>query len=129
MKGHTDGVQFSETLSHPSFPILITGSCDRTARIWNLETGMEVACLKGHTRATRALWFDEAKLITGSMDHTLRVWNWRMGQCICTLEGHTDGVVCLNYDSNILATGSVDMTVKVWNFRTGAPFTLRGHSN
>lgn len=132
LKGHTDGVmclQFSETLSHPSFPILITGSYDRTVRVWNLETGVEVACLKGHTRAVRALQFDEAKLITGSMDHTIRVWNWRTGKCIRTLEGHTEGIVCLNYDSNVLASGSVDATVKVWNFRTGAAFTLRGHSD
>ncbi|KZP24832.1 WD40 repeat-like protein [Athelia psychrophila] len=132
LKGHTDGVmclQFSETLSHPSFPILITGSYDRTARVWNLETGAEVACLKGHTRAIRALQFDEAKLITGSMDCTIRVWDWRRGKCIRTLEGHTEGVVCLNYDSNVLASGSVDATIKVWNFRTGAAFTLRGHSD
>jgi len=90
---------------------------------------VEVACLRGHTRAVRALQFDEAKLITGSMDHTIRVWNWRTGKCIRTLEGHTEGIVCLNYDSNVLASGSVDATVKVWNFRTGAAFTLRGHSD
>ncbi|KAH7930893.1 WD40 repeat-like protein [Leucogyrophana mollusca] len=130
LKGHTDGVmclQFSETLPHPSFPILITGSYDRTVRVWNLETGLEVRCLRGHTRAVRALQFDECKLITGSMDHTIRVWDWRRGECIRTLEGHTEGVVCLNYDSNVLASGSVDSTVKVWNFRTGEAFTLRGH--
>ncbi|KAJ8583069.1 WD40 repeat-like protein, partial [Rhizopogon salebrosus TDB-379] len=80
-----------------------------------------------HTRAVRALQFDEAKLITGSTDHTIRVWNWRSGECIRTLEGHTDGVVCLNFDSNVLASGSVDTTVKVWNFCTGEAFTLRGH--
>ena len=130
LKGHTDGVmclQFSETLSHPSFPILITGSYDRTARVWNLETGRELHCLTGHTRAVRALQFDEAKLITGSMDHTMKLWDWRTGTCLRTLEGHTEGVVCLNFDKNILASGSVDTTVKVWNFRTGGCFTLRGH--
>ncbi|KAI0831795.1 WD40 repeat-like protein [Trametes gibbosa] len=130
LKGHTDGVmclQFSETLAHPSFPVLITGSYDRTARVWNLETGAEVHTLAGHTRAIRALQFDAVKLITGSMDHTMRVWNWRTGQCVKTLEGHTEGVVCLNFDSNVLASGSVDTTVKVWNFRTGECFTLRGH--
>ncbi|KAI0328083.1 WD40 repeat-like protein [Cubamyces sp. BRFM 1775] len=130
LKGHTDGVmclQFSETLAHPSFPVLITGSYDRTARVWNLETGAEVHSLVGHTRAIRALQFDAAKLITGSMDHTMRVWNWRTGQCVKILEGHTEGVVCLNFDSNVLASGSVDTTVKVWNFRTGECFTLRGH--
>lgn len=130
LKGHTDGVmclQFSETLQHPSFPVLITGSYDRTARVWNLETGTEIRCLRGHSRAVRTLQFDEAKLITGSMDHTIRVWNWRSGKCIRVLEGHTEGVVCLNFDSNVLASGSVDTTVKIWNFRTGECFTLRGH--
>ncbi|KAF8610191.1 WD40 repeat-like protein [Ceratobasidium sp. AG-I] len=130
LTGHTDGVmclQFNEGLCHPSFPVLITGSYDRTARVWNMETGVEVQCLQGHSRAIRALQFDAAKLITASMDHTLKVWNWRNGTCVRTLEGHTEGVVCLNYDSNVLASGSVDTTVKVWNFRTGECFTLRGH--
>ncbi|TFK55296.1 WD40 repeat-like protein [Heliocybe sulcata] len=132
LQGHTDGVmclQFSETFSHPCFPILITGSYDRTARVWNLETGTEMRCLKGHTRAIRALQFDEAKLITASMDHTLKVWNWRTGKCMRTLEGHSDGVVCLNYDDNLLASGSVDSTIKIWNFRNKECFTLRGHKD
>lgn len=130
LKGHTDGVmclQYNDKLQHPSFPILITGSYDRTVRVWNMETGQEVHRLLGHTRAVRALQFDECKLVTGSMDRTLRLWNWRTGQCIRTLEGHTAGVVCLAFDSNILVSGSVDKTVKVWNFRTGDCFTLRGH--
>ncbi|KAF9451217.1 WD40 repeat-like protein [Macrolepiota fuliginosa MF-IS2] len=132
LKGHTDGVmclQFSETLQHPAFPVLITGSYDRTVRVWNMETGTELHCLKGHTRAVRALQFDEVKLITGSMDNTIKVWDWRGGKCIRTLTGHTEGVVCLNYDSNVLASGSVDATIKVWNLRTGGAFTLRGHSD
>ncbi|KZT66705.1 WD40 repeat-like protein [Daedalea quercina L-15889] len=132
LQGHTDGVmclQFDETLSHPAFPVLITGSYDRTARVWNLETGTEVHRLTGHTRAVRALQFDAVKLITGSMDHTMKVWNWRTGQCLRTLEGHTEGVVCLNFDSTLLASGSVDTTVKVWNLKTGECFTLRGHSD
>jgi len=120
-------LQFSETLSRCNVPVLITGSYDRTARVWNLETGRQILCLSGHTQPIRALQFDEAKLITGSMDHTMRVWDWRTGKCLRTLEGHTDGVVCLNFDSTILASGSVDSTVKIWNFRTGECFTLRGH--
>jgi F-box and WD-40 domain protein MET30 len=132
LRGHTDGVmclQFSESLQHPSFPILITGSYDRTVRVWNLDTGVELQCLRGHTRAIRALQFDEVKLITGSMDSTLKVWDWRRGRCIRTLNGHSDGVVCLNFDSNVLVSGSVDTTIKVWNIRTGGAFTLRGHSD
>ncbi|KIK63872.1 hypothetical protein GYMLUDRAFT_162248 [Collybiopsis luxurians FD-317 M1] len=132
LKGHTDGVmclQYSESLSHPSFPVLISGSYDRTVRVWNLETGVELHCLKGHTRAVRALQFDDVKLITGSMDSTLRVWDWRRGRCIRTLTGHSEGIVSLNFDSNVLASGSVDATIRVWNLRTGGAFTLRGHQD
>ena len=132
LTGHTDGVmclQFSENLPHPSFPVLISGSYDRTVRVWNMETGTQLHCLRGHTFAVRALQFDEAKLITGSMDCTLKVWDWRAGKCIRTLTGHSEGVVCLHYDENVLASGSVDSTIKVWNLRTGGSFTLRGHSD
>ena len=132
LKGHTDSVvclQFNENLSHPAFPVLITGSYDRTVRVWNLETRAELHCLRGHTLAVRCLQFDEAKLITGSMDSNINVWDWHRGKCIRTLWGHTDGVVCLNFDSNVLASGSVDSTIRVWSFRSGDSFTLRGHSD
>ena len=133
LKGHTDGVmclQLNENLIHPNFPVLISGSYDRTVRVWNMETGQEVGCLRGHTRAVRALQFDEVKLITASMDRTLRVWNWRTGACIRVLEGHNEGVVCLAFDKDaVLASGSVDTTVKVWNLRKGDCFTLRGHED
>lgn len=127
LSGHTDGVmclQFCDSSN-----ILITGSYDKTIRIWNLETGEVVRVLTGHTRCVRALQFDDAKLVTGSMDHTLKIWSLQTGQCIRTLEGHTDGIVSLHFDSRILASGSVDTTIKVWNFETGECCTLRGHTD
>ncbi|KAL7409209.1 quinon protein alcohol dehydrogenase-like superfamily [Mrakia frigida] len=146
-KGHTDGVMCLQVMegetaraegAGPSCGksskakgegegVLITGSYDRTARVWDLETGEEVMVLRGHARGIRALQFDSAILITGSMDHTMKIWNWRTGVCIRTLAGHTDGIVCLNYDKNVLASGSADSTIKIWNFRNGDCFTLRGH--
>jgi F-box/WD-40 domain protein MET30 len=56
LRGYTDRVtclQFSETLQHPSFHILIT--CDRIVRVWNIETGFEVRYLSAHMRAVWAL--------------------------------------------------------------------------
>ncbi|KAJ9094641.1 hypothetical protein QFC19_007854 [Naganishia cerealis] len=130
LKGHTNGImclQFHQNLSTPSYPVLITGSYDRTVRVWNLDTGEVVRVLNGHTRAVRALQFDQVMLVTGSMDRTLKVWNWRTGECVRTLEGHTDGVVCLNYNKGTLASGSADAVIKIWNIATGDCYALRGH--
>ncbi|CAB4470395.1 WD40 repeat-like protein [Rhizophagus irregularis] len=126
IKGHTDGIlclQFNEEYNR-----LITGSLDKTVRVWNLDTGELIHVLKGHTRCVQALQFDNVKLITGSMDHTLKLWNYHTGQCLNTLEGHTDGVVSLHFDNRIVASGSADHTIKVWNFSTSKCTTLRGHT-
>ncbi|KIY45918.1 WD40 repeat-like protein [Fistulina hepatica ATCC 64428] len=144
LRGHTEGImclQLAESFpSRPSpstressppltFPVLITGSYDRTARVWNLDTGAVVHVLSGHTRPIRALQFDAYTLVTGSMDCTIKVWDWRRGQCVRTLSGHSDGVMCVNFDQDVLASGSIDSTIRIWNLRTGGAFTLRGHSD
>ncbi|KAI8381470.1 quinon protein alcohol dehydrogenase-like superfamily [Radiomyces spectabilis] len=126
LSGHTDGVmcvQFCDLMN-----VLMTGSYDKTVRVWNMETGQEVRVLTGHTRCVRALQFDDAKLVTGAMDNTLKIWNWHTGQCIRTLEGHTGGVLSLHFDSRILASGSTDRTIRVWNFQAGECCTLTGHT-
>ncbi|KAI7886220.1 WD40-repeat-containing domain protein [Mucor mucedo] len=122
-KGGVTSLQFCEAQN-----ILITGSYDKTAIVWNLETGEVLRKLEGHARAIRTLQFDDTKCVTGSMDHTLRIWNYHTGQCIRTLEGHTDGVVHLNFDCRILASGSADASIKIWNFQTGECYTLTGHT-
>ncbi|KAK0555187.1 hypothetical protein OC845_000323 [Tilletia horrida] len=132
LSGHEDGIMclaYNDHLSHPQFPVLITGSYDRTARVWNLETGEQLHVLRGHTRVVRCLQFDDCKLITGSMDRTLKIWNWRTGELMRTLEGHTEGILCLNFNEEILASGSLDNSIKIWNFRTGQCYTLRGHND
>lgn len=75
-QGHTNGVmclQYHHALTSPSHPVLITGSYDRTIRVWNLDSGQLMRTLKGHTRAIRALQFDQMLLFTASMDGTVRM--------------------------------------------------------
>lgn len=130
LSGHTDAItclQLDDSLHDVPYPVLMTGSWDRTIRIWNVETGACVSVLRGHERGVRCIQFDSAKLITGGMDCTLRIWSWRTGQCIRVLEGHRDSVISLAFDKHILASGSADSTIKIWDFNTAECFTLRGH--
>jgi F-box/WD-40 domain protein MET30 len=126
LSGHTDGVMCVQFCDGSN--ILMTGSYDKTVRIWCLETGQLIRTLTGHTRCVRALQFDEAKLVTGSMDQTLKIWNWQTGKCIRTLEGHTGGVLSLHFNSRLMASGSTDHTIRVWNFSAGECCTLTGHT-
>ncbi|CAO3632054.1 unnamed protein product [Cunninghamella blakesleeana] len=126
LSGHTDGVmcvQFCDASN-----IIMTGSYDKTIKIWNLETGQLIRTLEGHTRCVRALQFDEAKLVTGAMDNTVKIWNWYTGKCIRTLEGHTGGVLSLHFDCRLMVSGSTDHTIRVWNFQAGECCTLTGHT-
>ncbi|PKI82983.1 hypothetical protein MVES_002960 [Malassezia vespertilionis] len=130
LRGHTDGVMclgFRENVSQLNYPVLVTGSYDRTVRIWNLKTGEALQTLVGHARGVRCLQFDDCKLITGSMDRTLKIWNWRTGELLRTLEGHTEGIVSLNFNDSVLASGGADSNIRIWNFHTGECFPLRGH--
>ncbi|ORX49937.1 WD40 repeat-like protein [Hesseltinella vesiculosa] len=126
LTGHTDGVmcvQFCDANN-----IVMTGSYDKSIRIWNLETGELLRTLTGHTRCVRALQFDDAKLVTGAMDNTLKIWNWHTGDLIRTLEGHTGGVLSLHFDCRLLVSGSTDHTIRIWNFQLGECCTLAGHN-
>ena len=55
----------------------MTASDDNTARIWDAESGKEIAVLKGHDRLVRSAAFsgDGKRVVTASEDNTARIWD------------------------------------------------------
>ena len=102
----------------------ITGSYDRTCKVWNPFIGEEVATLEGHKNVVYAIAFNNPfgdKVITGSFDKTCKLWNTETGELYYTLKGHRTEIVCLAFDpqSTSIATGSMDNTAKLWDVERG----------
>jgi WD40 repeat protein len=116
----------------PDGAILASGSEDKTARLWRVETGEAIATLSGHTNFVNSVAFspDNTMLATASDDRTIKLWDLTNYQEICTLSAHSRPVksVAFSPDNRLLASGSWDKTIKLWDVATKALLcTLKGH--
>jgi len=115
----------------------ISGSWDKTLRIWDLRTGKQVGePLEGHRgEVTAVSVFDNgAKAISASWDETLRIWDLRTRKQLGEpLEGHTHPVAAVSvFDNGAKAiSGSWDNTLRIWNLKTGKQVgkPLEGHTH
>jgi len=68
-------------------PLIVTGSLDRTTRLWDGKTGKPVGePLRGHQGKVSVARFspDGARVLTASDDNTARLWNVQRGNEIAT---------------------------------------------
>ncbi|KAL1957780.1 hypothetical protein VTO42DRAFT_5498 [Malbranchea cinnamomea] len=99
---------------------LVSGSRDRTVRVWNLETRrLRGPPLIGHTKSVLCLQFDPSEeediIISGSSDRNVIIWRFSTGEKIHELrEAHHDSVLNLRFDKRFLVTCSKDKLIKVW---------------
>jgi len=125
LSGHTDSVNAFLWVDGN----LISGSSDKTIKVWDLKSGTCIRTLEGHTASVNSFVWADGNLISGSSDKTIKVWDLKSGTCIRTLEGHEDGVRSLLWVDGMLISGSRDKTIKVWDLKSCTFIrTLEGHS-
>ena len=90
-QGHAEGVSAVAISADNKW--VVTGSLDRTVRLWDLETGKEVRKFAGHDSAITgvAITPDNKRLISSSGDGTIRVWETDTGKELCRLVSFRDG--------------------------------------
>lgn len=116
LNGHTSHVNALAVNSDGSR--LVSGSRDRTLRVWNMADRACLATLEGHTDEIFAAAFspDGTRLVSGGRDRVIRVWDAQRFEEITQLHGHTSYVYSLAFtpDGLTLVSGGGDGTVRLW---------------
>ena len=108
----------------PKGDLIVTGSWDGSAKIWNATTGKVVRKLEGgHTSFVNTAVFspDGQFILTASDDSTAKLWNVATGEVTLTLEGHKDRVRSATFstDGRFIVTTSSDETARLWDADSG----------
>ena len=105
---------------------VVTASDDRTARVWDLDTGACAAVLPHLAPLTcLALSSDGQLLVAATVNHVASLWDVGTATCLCTQEGHKDSVTGAAFDGGgfHVATCSRDGTLRYWSTISGAVLT------
>jgi WD40 repeat protein len=128
LRGHEEEVQ-SVAFSPDGRTVLTTGWDEKTARLWEVATGREIATLR-HEKAVWSAAFspDGHTVVTGSLDNTARLWEVSTGNEIATFR-HESPVASANFSPDgrtVVTAGS--RTVRLWEVATGKEIAaLRGY--
>jgi WD40 repeat protein len=121
LDGHTDAVNSIDISKNNLY--LLSGSNDKSARIWDLKTGKElkklpVACWK----VTAVAFSDDSKYaITGCNDGSIKIWEVETGKLLSQIEANGQNVRDLSFLKNyewmaVAATlrGSTEYGLRIW---------------
>ena len=88
----------------PHGDMLASCSADRTARVWNIESGASALqhTFEGHANGISDVCWHPVQpyIATASDDLSLRLWDLHTGQRLRTFQGHSHFVFCCRFHSH-----------------------------
>jgi serine/threonine protein kinase len=102
---------------------LLSGGSDGTARLWDVESGKQIACFRPNARSilSVALAPDGRRALFGCDSHQAWLWDLsRQSEQSC-FAGHTLPITCVAFspDGRRALTGSQDRTIRLWHVGAG----------
>jgi tetratricopeptide (TPR) repeat protein len=103
----------------PDGKTVLTGSEDRTARLWDATTGRPLGPPMTHLGQVDSVAFspDGKTVLTGSGDKTARLWDAATGRPLGPPLDHQGAVMSVAFspDGTTVLTGSLDTTARLWD--------------
>ncbi|MFO0880133.1 MAG: protein kinase [Gemmataceae bacterium] len=128
LKGHLSLV--ASVAFRPDGQRILTGSGDRTARVWDAQTGKTLQTLRGHETIVWCVAYspDGTRILTGSHDRTARLWDATTGAELFVWPGHEQQVkrVAFSADGKVAYTWDGKENVRGWECSTGNPVSVEG---
>ncbi|KAJ2711085.1 U3 small nucleolar RNA-associated protein 13 [Coemansia spiralis] len=154
--GHTKSVGAVALACGTDSLFMVTGSEDRTVKMWDLSPLRGVFAdtlhaaatddkaepvklqarytFQAHDRDINSICIspDDKVFATASQDKTAKIWDVATGKQLGTLQGHRRGVwsVAFSPTDRVVATASADRMIKLWSLSDGSCLkTFEGHTN
>jgi WD40 repeat protein len=131
LAGHTDTVY--AVAFGAEGKTAVTGSFDKSLKLWDLSTGKETKTLPGHQGLVLSVDVaaDGAQIVSGGSDNRARLWDPKTGQQTRELN-HPDLVdaVAISPDGTKLATGCHDGQLRIWDLtkKDSQPKAIPAHN-
>ncbi|KAL0322758.1 UNVERIFIED_CONTAM: U5 small nuclear ribonucleoprotein [Sesamum angustifolium] len=118
-------------------PLIVSGSDDGTAKLWDMRQRGSVQSFPDKYQITAVSFSDASdKIYTGGIDNDVKVWDLRRTDPVMKLQGHQELItgMQLSPDGSYLLTNSMDCTLRIWDMRPYAPQNrcvkiLEGHQH
>jgi len=106
---------------HPNSQYIVSGSDDKTIRLWNWEQDLVTPPFLGHEGEVTSVVFGHngQYIISGSTDGTIRLWNFQLQLLGKPFVGHKGAVnsIAISPDGQFVVSGGDDGTIRFWNLR------------